>query len=53
MGYWDYVPLFEYFHVAMTRGIGTRHQTGWTELLAKQLQLYGTMSAEMLLERSL
>lgn len=48
----DYILFYEYFHGDNGAGVGASHQTGWTGLVAKLLQLYGTMSGEDLLERA-
>lgn len=37
----DHVPFYEYFHGASGRGVGTRHQTGWTGLVADLIQQQG------------
>jgi hypothetical protein len=38
----DYVPFYEYFHGDSGRGVGASHQTGWTGLIAKLLQIGAT-----------
>jgi hypothetical protein len=45
----DYILFYEYFHADNGAGLGASHQTGWTGLVAKLIQLYGTMDAEQLL----
>src|SRR5262249_4105096 len=35
----DYVLFYEYFHGDSGRGVGASHQTGWTGLIAKLLQV--------------
>jgi hypothetical protein len=35
----DNVPFYEYFHGDTGRGVGASHQTGWTALVAKLLQV--------------
>lgn len=35
----DYILFYEYFHGDNGRGVGASHQTGWTGLIAKILQL--------------
>ena len=35
----DYIPFYEYFHGDSGRGVGAAHQTGWTGLIAKLLQI--------------
>jgi hypothetical protein len=45
--YWkDYLLFYEYFHGDNGAGIGASHQTGWTGLVAKLIQLFGSISAE-------
>ena len=38
----DLILFFEYFHGDIGAGVGASHQTGWTGLIAKLLQQYGT-----------
>jgi hypothetical protein len=48
--YWrDLVPFYEYFHGDNGAGIGASHQTGWTGLAARLLQLSGSLTAEAVL----
>jgi hypothetical protein len=35
----DHVPFFEYFHADLGAGLGASHQTGWTGLIAKLIEL--------------
>src|SRR5205809_1891244 len=42
--------LYEYFHGDNGAGIGASHQTGWTGLVARLLQLYADASGEQILE---
>jgi hypothetical protein len=42
----DYLLFYEYFHGDNGAGIGANHQTGWTGLVAKLLQLFGATTAE-------
>jgi hypothetical protein len=44
----DYILFYEYFHGDNGAGIGASHQTGWTGLIAKTLQLYGSLTGEAL-----
>jgi hypothetical protein len=37
----DYLQFYEYFHGDNGAGIGASHQTGWTGLVAKTIQLFG------------
>ena len=46
----DRLQFYEYFHGDNGAGIGANHQTGWTGLVAKLLQLFGTISAETVLQ---
>jgi hypothetical protein len=49
--YWrDNILFYEYFHGDNGAGLGASHQTGWTGLVAKLIQLYGMLDAERLLE---
>ncbi len=45
----DYILFYEYFHGDNGAGLGASHQTGWTGLVAKTIQLFGQMSAEQAL----
>lgn len=46
----DYLQFFEYFHGDNGAGLGASHQTGWTGLVAKFIQLYGSLDAKRALE---
>ena len=46
----DYLQFFEYFHADNVEGLGASHQTGWTGLVAKFIQLYGQLVPEQFLE---
>jgi hypothetical protein len=49
--YWrDHILFYEYFHGDNGAGLGTSHQTGWTGLVAKLIQIYGYLDAQRLLE---
>ena len=40
--YWnDLIPFYEYFHGDNGAGLGASHQTGWTALMARMMQLLG------------
>ncbi len=39
----DYILFYEYFHGDNGAGLGASHQTGWTGLVAKLIQLYGLL----------
>jgi Glycosyl hydrolase family 63 C-terminal domain len=48
--HWRDLPLFhEYFHGDTGAGIGASHQTGWTGLVARVIQLNASLTKEMLL----
>lgn len=45
--YWrDHILFYEYFHGDNGAGIGASHQTGWTGLVAKMIQFFGSVSQE-------
>ena len=45
--YWrDHILFYEYFHGDNGAGLGASHQTGWTGLVAKTIQLYGLLDAK-------
>jgi hypothetical protein len=51
--YWrDYILFYEYFHGDNGAGLGASHQTGWTGLIARLLDLFARGSAADWLERS-
>ena len=45
----DYILFYEYFHGDNGAGLGASHQTGWTGLVAKLIELFGNLDAEQLL----
>jgi hypothetical protein len=45
----DHVLFYEYFHGDNGAGLGASHQTGWTGLVAKLIELFATMDARSLL----
>jgi hypothetical protein len=45
----DYILFYEYFHGDNGAGIGAAHQTGWTGLVAKLIELFGRLDAHQLL----
>jgi len=48
--YWrDYILFYEYFHGDNGAGLGASHQTGWTGVVAKLIQIYGHLEAGQLL----
>jgi len=49
--YWrDYILFYEYFHGDNGAGLGASHQTGWTGLIARSLDLFARVSAETALQ---
>jgi hypothetical protein len=46
----DHILFYEYFHGDNGAGLGASHQTGWTGLVAKTIQLYGFLDAKRALE---
>jgi len=49
--YWkDYILFYEYFHGDNGAGLGASHQTGWTGLIARLLDLNARLNAEALLK---
>jgi len=46
----DLILFYEYFHGDNGAGLGASHQTGWTGLVAKTIQLYGLLDAKKALE---
>jgi hypothetical protein len=47
----DYVQFYEYFHGDNGAGLGANHQTGWTGLVAKMIELYGNLDPQRLLQQ--
>jgi hypothetical protein len=46
----DHVLFYEYFHGDNGAGLGASHQTGWTGVVAKLIQLFGLLDAGKALE---
>jgi hypothetical protein len=46
----DHILFYEYFHGDNGAGLGASHQTGWTGLVAKLIQLFGMLDAKGALE---
>jgi hypothetical protein len=46
----DYILFHEYFHGDNGAGLGASHQTGWTGVVAKIIQLFGLLDAKQMLE---
>ena len=49
----DCLLFYEYFHGDNGAGIGASHQTGWTGVIARLLQLYGSMDDQSLLREGI
>jgi hypothetical protein len=45
----DHILFYEYFHGDNGAGLGANHQTGWTGLVARLIQMYGTLDPKTLL----
>jgi hypothetical protein len=45
----DYVLFYEYFHGDNGAGLGASHQTGWTGLVAKMIEIFGRLDAAQFL----
>ena len=48
----DLILFYEYFHGDNGAGLGASHQTGWTGVVARLLDLFGRVDAETLLVES-
>jgi len=46
----DHILFYEYFHGDNGAGLGASHQTGWTGVVAKLIQLFGLLDAGKMLE---
>lgn len=46
----DYILFYEYFHGDNGAGLGASHQTGWSGLVAKFIQLFGSLDTVQGLE---
>jgi len=46
----DYLLFFEYFHGDNGAGLGASHQTGWTGLIAKLIEIFGRIDGQQLLD---
>ena len=49
----DYILFYEYFHGENGAGLGASHQTGWTGLVARALDLFGRLKGEDLLSATM
>lgn len=45
----NYILFYEYFHGDNGAGLGASHQTGWTGLIARSLDLFARVQAADLL----
>ena len=45
----DYILFYEYFHGDNGAGLGASHQTGWTGIVARLMDLFGRMDANEML----
>jgi len=46
----DYILFYEYFHGDNGAGLGASHQTGWTGVVAKLIELFGRLDGAQVLE---
>jgi len=46
----DHILFYEYFHGDNGAGLGASHQTGWTGLVARMIQLFGYLDAATFLK---
>jgi hypothetical protein len=46
----DHLLFYEYFHGDNGAGLGASHQTGWTGMVGKLIQLYGYLDPKEMLE---
>jgi hypothetical protein len=46
----DHLLFFEYFHGDNGAGLGASHQTGWTGLVGKLIELFGRVDGQQLLD---
>jgi hypothetical protein len=46
----DYILFYEYFHGDNGAGLGASHQTGWTGVVAKLIELFGRIDAQQFLD---
>ena len=46
----DYILFFEYFHGDNGAGLGASHQTGWTGLVGKLIELFGRIDGQQILD---
>jgi hypothetical protein len=46
----DYILFYEYFHGDNGAGLGASHQTGWTGLIARLMDVFARVNQEQALE---
>jgi len=46
----DHLLFYEYFHGDTGAGLGASHQTGWTGLVARLIQIFGVVDPNAFLE---
>jgi hypothetical protein len=46
----DYILFYEYFHGDNGAGLGASHQTGWTGVVAKLIELFGRLEGQQVLD---
>jgi hypothetical protein len=46
----DYILFYEYFHGDNGAGLGASHQSGWTGVVAKLIELFGCLDGTQLLD---
>jgi Glycosyl hydrolase family 63 C-terminal domain len=46
----DHLLFYEYFHGDNGAGLGASHQTGWTGLVAKQIEIFGRLDERQVLQ---
>ena len=46
----DYILFYEYFHGDNGAGLGASHQSGWTGVVAKLIELFGRLDGTQLLD---
>ncbi|HEY7704689.1 MAG TPA: glucosidase [Acidimicrobiia bacterium] len=49
----DHILFYEYFHGDNGAGLGASHQTGWTGLIARLIQLFAVITPESMLTEGL
>lgn len=46
----DHILFYKYFHGDNGAGLGASHQTGWTRLVAKLIELFARLDPEKVLK---